>query len=200
MLLTIADLQNLQPPLRSSQFQSLQERLQLAIRQQQMGLPIQPLLDNDPTLKSLVKQVQRSLPNALQTSKRLKLHHLISAHLIDRVYVQIEINVGFHQGSPKLFEWAIREPDLNWVDQIKLWAATQHYEVAPNQVKLIVLALHPNRRVKKVMHYWNEEQQERTARTLLAQLDAQPSFRQTVSSNQTSIDDIDLNSIPEVVL
>lgn len=197
MLLTIADFQTLQPPLRSSRFQSLQKQLQLAIRQQHMGLPIQALLDNDPALRSLVEEVQCSLPNALQTSRRLKLQHPISAHLFDQVYMQIEINVGFHQGFPKLFEWAIRKPELNWVDQIKLWAATQHYEVAPNQVKLIVLVLHPNRRVKKVMHYWNEEQQERTARALLAQLDAQPGCELIVSSNKTSID---LDSIPEIVL
>ncbi|MGG6268885.1 hypothetical protein ACQ4M3_28860 [Leptolyngbya sp. AN03gr2] len=200
MLLTIADLQNLQPPLRSSRFQSLQERLQFAIRQQQIGLPIQPLLESDSTLKSLVKQVQRSLPNTLQSGKQLKLHHPISARLVDQVYVQIEINVGFHQRIPKLFEWAIRDPELNWCDQIKLWATTQHYEADPNQVKLIVLALHPNRRVKKVMHCWDRSQHEMTRQALLAQLNAQPSSESAVSVSQSSIDLIDLDSIREVVL
>lgn len=200
MLLTIADFQKSQPHLRFSRFQSLQEQLQLAIRQQQIGLSIQPLLESDLTLKSLVEQVQRALPNALQSGKQLKLHQPISARLVNQVYVQIEINVGFHQGSPKLFEWAIREPELNWCDQFKLWAATKHYEADPNQVKLIVLALHPDRKVKKVMHCWNEEQHEMTTQALLAQLNAQPSSESVVSVSQSSIDLIDLDSIREVVL
>lgn len=200
MLLTIADFQASHPPLQSSRFQFLQEQLQLAIRQQQMGLPIQPLLDNDLTLRSLVEQVQEALPKTLQSNKKLKLQHPISAHLCDRVYVQVEIHVGFHHGFPKLFEWSIREPELNWVDRIKLWAATQHYEVDPNQVRLIVLALHPDRPVKKAMHCWNEELQASTTQTLLTQLKAQSSAEPIDPSNQASIDTIDLSSIREVVL
>jgi hypothetical protein len=200
MLLTIADFQTFHPPLQSSRFQSLQEHLQLAIRQQQMGLPIQPLLDNNPTLRSLVEQVQESLPNSLQSNKKLKLQHPISAHLRDRAYVQVEINVGFHHRFPKLFEWAIRESELNWVDRIKLWAATQHYEADPNQVKLIVLALHPDRPVKKAMYCWNEDLQAITTQTLLTQLNAQPSLEPTESSGQRNVDAIDLDSIREVVL
>jgi hypothetical protein len=50
------------------------------------------------------------------------------------------------------------------------------------------------------MHRWSEEQQERTTKILLTQLNAQPSSEPIALSNLCSIRTIDLDSIREVTL
>jgi len=60
-------------------------------------------------------------------------------------YAAYPVNLGFQQGIPKLFEWALRKPNLNWSDRVKLWAITKHFDLPPKTVKLIVVALSRHR-------------------------------------------------------
>ncbi|KAM3101065.1 hypothetical protein ACKFKF_09635 [Phormidesmis sp. 146-12] len=174
MLITLSDLRKLQPSgldgLSPSPFSTLQDHLQLAIRQLHLNLPVEPLLQADSALHHLVCEVQASLPNALRPGRRLQLNYPIAALLGNQTYVRVEVNVGFRQGQPKLFEWVIRQPHLTWTDRVKLWVTTKHFEVHPNDVTLIVVALHPDRSAQKIVLHWNAELHEQTERWLFSLL------------------------------
>ncbi|KAM3090235.1 hypothetical protein ACKFKG_30050 [Phormidesmis sp. 146-35] len=174
MLITLSDLRKLQPSglddLFPSPFSALQDHLQLVIQQLHLNLPAEPLLQSDPALHHLVCEVQAALPNALCPGKRLQLNYPIAALLDGQIYVRVEVNVGFRQGQPKLFEWAIRQPHLTWSDRVKLWVTTKHFEMHPNDVTLIVVALHPNQSAQKIVLHWNAELHEQTERWLFSLL------------------------------
>jgi len=174
MLITLSDLQKLQSSdlsgLSPSPFATLQDQLQLVIRQLHLNLPVQPLLESDPALHHLIREVQTVLPNALRPEKQLRLDYLIAAPLCDQFFVEVNVNIGFRHGKPKLFEWAIRQPHLTWSDRVKLWATTKHFELSPNDVKLIVVALHLDQSAQKVVHHWNAELHEQTEQWLTSLL------------------------------
>jgi hypothetical protein len=174
MLITLSDLRKLQSSgldgLFPSPFSTLQDHLQLVIRQLHLNLPVQPLLQADPALHHLVCEVQAALPNALRSGKRLQLNYPIASPLDDQTYVRVEVNVGFRQGQPKLFEWAIRQPHLTWSDRVKLWVTTKHFEIHPNDVMLIVVALHPDKSAQKIVLHWNAELHEQTDQWLFSLL------------------------------
>lgn len=174
MLITLSDLQKLQPSdlsgLSPSPFSALQDRLLLVIRQLHLNLPVQPLLESDPTLHHLVREVQTVLPNALRPEKQLRLDYSIAAPLCDQFFVEVNVNIGFRHGKPKLFEWAIRQPHLAWSDRVQLWSITKHFELNPNDVRLIVVALHLDQSAQKVVHHWNAELHEQTEQWLISLL------------------------------
>jgi len=174
MLITLSDLRKLQSSgldgLSPSPFSTLQDHLQLVIRQLHLNLPVQSLLQSDPALHHLVCEVQAALPNALCSGKKLQLNYPIASPLDDQTYVRVEVNVGFRQGQPKLFEWAIRQPHLTWSDRIKLWVTTKHFQLHPNDVMLIVVALHPDQSAQKMVYHWNVELHEQTERWLFSLL------------------------------
>ena len=174
MLITLSDLRKLQSSgldgLSPSPFSTLQDHLQLVMRQLHLNLPLQPLLQADPALHHLVCEVQAALPNALRSGKRLQLNYPIASPLDDQTYVRVEVNVGFRQGQPKLFEWAIRQPHLTWSDRVKLWVTTKHFEVHPDDVMLIIVALHPDQSAQKIVVHWNAELHEQTERWLFSLL------------------------------
>lgn len=174
MLITLSDLRKLQSSgldgLSPSPFSTLQDHLQLVIQQLHLNLPVEPLLQTDPPLHHLVCEVQAALPNALRVGKRLQLNYQIAALLDDQTYVRVEVNVGFRQGQPKLFEWAIRQPHLTWSDRVKLWVTSKHFEIHPNHVMLIVVALHPDQSAQKIVLHWNAELHEQTERWLFSLL------------------------------
>lgn len=174
MLITLSDLRKLQSSkldgLSSSPLATLQDRLQLVMRQLHLNLPVQALLEAEPALAYLVREVQAALPNALHLDKRLQLHYPIAAPLDNQTYVEVTVNVGFRRGALKLFEWALRQPALHWSDRVQLWAATKHFERHPNDVTLIVVALQPDQPAQKSVHHWTTELHQQTEQWLISLL------------------------------
>lgn len=174
MLITLSDLRKLQSSepdgLSPLPFATLQDQLQLIMRQLHLDLPIQPLLDADPMLDHLVREVQAALPSALRSGKRLQLHYPIAAPLDNQTYVEVTVNVGFRHGTLKLFEWALRQPALHWSDRVQLWAATKHFEQHPSDVTLIVVALQPDQPTRKSVHHWTTELHQQTEQWLISLL------------------------------
>lgn len=174
MLITLSDLCKLQsseldglPP---SPFATLQDQLQLVLRQLHLNLPVQALLEAEPVLDHLVREVQAALPSALCSGKRLQLHYPIAALLDNQTYVEVTVNVGVRRGTLKLFEWALRQPTLHWSDCVQLWAATKHFGRHPSDVMLIVVALQPDRPAQKIVHHWNAELHQQTEQWLVSLL------------------------------
>ena len=213
MLITLSDLQKMrsaktlkrvslaQPPPAQ-----LQDWLQTLIRQLHLNLPVQPFLDNDPLLNRLAQEVQNSLPNLFNPKKRVQLQTSIAAPLKvkqEQLFIQVQANLGFKQGIPKLFEWALRSPRLNWSDRVKLWAVTKHFNLQPETLKLVVVALHRHQPAQTVVHSWNRRRHHQTQRELVAMLvhDAQDSIA-SPNQNEISAEVIDpalvLNQIKEV--
>ncbi len=187
----------------------LQERLQLLIHQHHLKLPIQPLLDNDPLLKRLMQDVQTALPQCFRPKKRLRLHTAIAAPLMiaeDPIYIEVTVNLGFRRGNPKLLEWALRKPDLTWSDRVKLWVITKHFDLQPEAVKLIVVALRRHRPTQTVVYRWHRLLHKQTERWLqqlvAAALAPQPAPSMPMNPvRQTDLHPfIDLEAIEEVPL
>ena len=180
-LLTLSDLdrtintnQLQEPPLVPSY---IQERLQLLVKQNLMGLPVEPILNSYPQFKQWVFQLKELSPSLFLPQRKLFVDIPIQAK-IDRTKrgvteensalsppfkaLQVRANVGLIKGTPKLFEWAIRHPVLTWQDRVKLWVAAEFFEIEPRKLQLIVLALHPTQKAQKVQFTWNSEQHRQT--------------------------------------
>ncbi|NJM59364.1 MAG: hypothetical protein HC849_02810 [Oscillatoriales cyanobacterium RU_3_3] len=180
-LLTLSDLdrtintnQLQEPPLVPSY---MQERLQLLVKQNLMGLPVEPILNSYPQFKLWVFQLKELSPSLFLPQRKLLVDIPIQAKL-DRIKrgvteessslspafkaIQVRANVGLVKGKPKLFEWAIRHPVLTWQDRVKLWVAAEFFELEPHKLQLIVLALHPTQRARKVQFTWNSKQHRQT--------------------------------------
>jgi hypothetical protein len=196
MLIMLSDLQKMrsaktlkrvssdQPPLAQ-----LQDWLQTLIRQLHLNLPVQPFLDNDPLMHRLAQEVQNSLPNLFNPKKRVQLQTSIAAPLKvkqEQLFIQVQVNLGFKQGIPKLFEWALRSPRLNWSDRVKLWAVTNHFHLQPETLKLVVVALHCHQSAQTVVHAWNRRRHRQTQRELVAML-ADSDQDSIAPSNQDAI-------------
>lgn len=214
MLITISDLHRIQAD-RNQQISSyahqnphLQKQLQLVIRQWHLGLPIQPFLDADPVLDQLVHQVQTALPNLFKPNKKLYLHTPISTILnVEAIThtIQVDVNLGFRHGIPKLLEWGVRSPELNWSDLVKLWTVTQHFAIAPSDLKLIVIALHPNQPAQKIVHEWTDDLQQQTQEWLMMQLAGDTFHPQLAVVHEPEMDLVEstianLEAIAEVML
>lgn len=214
MLITISDLYRIQSdrnqhiPSYTHHNSHLQEQLQRVIRQWHLGLPIQPFLDADPVLSELVYQVQTLLPNLFKSSKRLYLHTPIATilNVEDIVHtIQVEVNLGFRHGIPKLVEWGVRSPELNWSDLVKLWTVTQHFAIAPSDLKLIVVALHPEQMAQKMVREWTDDLHQQTHEWLMMQLSSEVPHDPSAVVNEPESDPLwseiaNLEAIAEVVI
>jgi hypothetical protein len=214
MLITISDLHRIQSdcsqhiPSYADHNSHLQEQLQRVIRQWHLGLPIQPFLDADPVLDELVCQVQTLLPNLFKPNKKLYLHAPISTilNVEDMAHtIQVEVNLGFRHGIPKLVEWGLRSPELNWSDLVKLWTVTQHFAIAPSDLKLIVVALHPDQMAQKMMQGWTDELHQQTQEWLTMQLSVNEKHPQSAVVHEPESDPLgseitNLEAIAEVVI
>jgi hypothetical protein len=214
MLITISDLYRIQADL-NQQIPSyahhnphLQEQLQRVIRQWHLGLPIQPFLDADPVLDELVYQVQTLLPNLFKPNKKLYLHTPISTILNVEAMahtIQVDVNLGFRHNIPKLVEWGLRSPELNWSDLVKLWTVTQHFAIAPSDLKLIVVALHPDQMAQKIVHEWTDELHQQTQEWVMRQLSVNEKHPQSAAVHESESDPLwetiaNLEAIAEVVI
>ncbi|MBD2341483.1 hypothetical protein H6G64_31535 [Calothrix sp. FACHB-156] len=96
-------------------------------------------------------------------------------------------------------ERAVRNPDLSWQDQVELWATTLQYSVIPDQIKLVILALHPVKTAQRLDVRWtkkNHRQTEKGLIKLLTQSQENNSPFNIVNSELASI--VDLEHISEV--
>ena len=214
MLITIPDLyriqsdRNQQIPSHTHHNPHLQEQLQRVIHQWHLGLPIQPFLDADPVLDELVYQVQTLLPNLFKPNKKLYLHAPISTilNVEDMAHtIQVDVNLGFRRGIPKLFEWGVRSPELNWSDLVKLWTVTQHFAIVPSDLNLIVVALHLDQPAQKMTHIWNDDLHQQTQEWLMMQLSVNEKHPQSAVVHEPESDPLwetisNLEAIAEVMI
>jgi hypothetical protein len=174
---------------------------QLVMKQMFLGLPVQPLLKTHPYMGRWMRQIKKLAPELFQPKRKLLIDTQIVAPLAEKSFIQVQTNIGFRRGIPRLYEWAVRRPKLIWQDRVKLWAACEQYSISPEQVQLIVLALHPSKPACRVKVGWSQVQHEQT-KQWLSQIISQ-SLKETpvlpeVTGSGTPL--LDLESIPEVVL
>lgn len=153
----------------------IQEQLQLAVKQMLMGLPVEPLLDNNPQIQQWVNELKQLSPSLFVPHKKLlpdipltakvDLNSSLLTNLNQKCYpqhqfkiIELRAHIGIVKGKPRLFEWAIRHPILSWQDRVKLWVATEYFKIQPQELQLIVLALHPTRAAQKVSFSWDRRQ------------------------------------------
>jgi hypothetical protein len=163
----------------------IQEQLQLAVKQMLMGLPVEPLLDNNLQIQQWVNQLKQLSPSLFVPYKKLLSDIPITAKIdlnpsfyrtnTSHKYpqkpqfkvIEVRANVGIVRGNPRLFEWAIRHPILSWQDRVKLWVAAEYFKIQPQELQLIVLALHPTRAAQKVSFSWDRRQHRQIKNWLL---------------------------------
>ncbi|MEG4225515.1 hypothetical protein QUA35_05875 [Microcoleus sp. N9_B2] len=227
-LLTLSDLNQ---TIHNSQLQEsplvpsyLQERLQLLVKQNLMGLPVEPILNSHPQFQQWVFQLKELSPSLFLPQRKLFVDIPLQTKL-DRTkrgvteensspsppfkVIQVRTNVGLVKGTPRLFEWAIRHPVLTWQDRVKLWVAAEFFELEPHKLQLIVLALHPTQPAKKVQFAWDSKQHRKTQNWLLTTIERET--EQTVVklncyltpqpkevATAINLDEINLDEINEV--
>jgi len=188
---------------------ALQSRLMLAIHQRQMGLDNEAMVRSDRPLSRLLDQLQAQMPQALRPSPYLRmglpLHTVLSMPNGASVTLQVEVNLGYRRGVPKLLDWALRCPRFGWSDAVKLWVAARYFEerhrLAPAQLKLVAIALHPTRSAQAVVFEWNGRRHRQTERWLLGQLCMERSVERSGVQAKAEGDGLmDLDAIPEVVI
>ena len=140
----------------------LHEQLHLVIKQKRLGLNVQPLLTANPLLNYCLEQLESLLVGIFEPRKKLFIDSTLTNQLTSDLIINVHTNIGIVKGFPRLIEWGIRVPKLNWQDNIKLWVATDYFQIKPHQLKLTVLALHPNQKAAKCSYRWSNEQQKQT--------------------------------------
>lgn len=115
----------------------IQQQLQLAVKQMLMGLPVEPLLDNNPQIQQWVNELKQLSPSLFVPHKKLlpdipltakvDLNSSLRTNLNQKYYpqhqfkiIEVRAHIGIVKGKPRLFEWAIRHPILSWQDRVKL--------------------------------------------------------------------------------
>ena len=162
----------------------IQEQLQLAVKQMLMGLPVEPILDNNPQIQQWVNELKQLSPSLFVPHKKLlpdipltakvDLNSSLLTNLNQKYYpqhqfkiIEVRAHIGIVKGKPRLFEWAIRHPILSWQDRVKLWVAAEYFKIQPQELQLIVLALHPTRAAQKVSFSWDRRQHRKIKNWLL---------------------------------
>ena len=162
----------------------IQEQLQLAVKQMLMGLPVEPLVDNNPQIQQWVNELKELSPSLFVPHKKLlpdipltakvDLNSSLLTNLNQKYYpqhqfkiIEVRAHIGIVKGKPRLFEWAIRHPILSWQDRVKLWVAAEYFKIQPQELQLIVLALHPTRAAQKVSFSWDRRQHRQIKNWLL---------------------------------
>lgn len=213
-LLTLSDFQ----PTRSHKSTSLvhshiQQQFQLLVKQMLIGLPVEPILDNYPQFQQWIISLKELAPGLFVPHKKLFVDLTITARLAGNLdanntsspssfpLIEVRTNLGIIKGRKHLFEWGIRHSSLSYSDRIKLWVATEHFQVNPDEMQLIVLALHPTKTAQKVVFNWDNKQHKRTRNWLINKITEQtnqsfqPSIAvvnsDTASTLAKSLDEID---------
>lgn len=178
-----------------------QANFQLVMKQIFLGLPVEPLLKAYPHMGRWMHQIKKLAPELFQPKKKLLIDTQVVAPLAENAFIQVHANIGFRRGIPRLYEWAVRRPNLNWQDRVKLWAACEQYSISPQLVQLVVLALHPSKPVRRVKISWSQDRHEQTQQWLsqvISQSHEETPARSQIE--QSVVPMLDLESIPEVTI
>ena len=150
-----------------------------------MGLPVEPILGNNPLIQQWVNELKELSPSLFVPHKKLLPDIPLTAkidlnsslyltNLNQKYYpqhqfkiIEVRAHIGIVKGKPRLFEWAIRHPILSWPDRVKLWVAAEYFKIQPQELQLIVLALHPTRAAQKVSFSWDKKQHRQIKNWLL---------------------------------
>lgn len=178
------------------------DNFSLVMRQLFLGLTVEPLLNAYPQIAQWVDQIQELAPEIFQSRKKLLVDNPVIAPLVindDKHFIQVLTNIAFKQGIPRLYEWAIRHPYLSWQDRVKLWTTARQYSVTPNQIQLVVLALHPIKPAQRLDVRWNKKDQMQTEKWLIKLLTQSPENNSpsNVANNELS-PMVNLDDISEV--
>lgn len=162
---------------------SIQQQFQLTVKQILMGLPVSPILNNYPQLQQWICSLKELLPSLFIPHKKLFVDFPLTAEIKCNSWMEnktsspccnqvIEVwtNMGIVRERPRLFEWGIRHPLLSYSDRIKLWVATEYFQINPNEMRLTVLALHPTEAAQKVVFNWDSKQHKRTHNRLIKRI------------------------------
>ncbi|BAY35529.1 hypothetical protein NIES37_70260 (plasmid) [Tolypothrix tenuis PCC 7101] len=189
-------------PNRSAFDSIVADNLSLVMKQLFLGLTVEPLLNAYPQIAQWVSQIQELAPEIFQSQKKLLVDSPVIAPLAineDNYFIQVLTNIAFKQGIPRLYEWAVRNPDLSWQDRVKLWTTARQYSVTPNQIQLVVLALHPVKPAQRLDVDWNTKNHRQTEKWLIKLLTQSPdnkSQSNIVIPELSSM--VNLEAIPEV--
>ncbi|MFN6456133.1 MAG: hypothetical protein RM022_028605 [Nostoc sp. EfeVER01] len=189
-------------PNRSAFDSIVADNFSLVMRQLFLGLTVEPLLNAYPQIAQWVYQIQELAPEIFKSRKKLLVDNPVIAPLAindDKHFIQVLTNIAFKQGIPRLYEWAIRHPYLSWQDRVKLWTTARQYSVTPNQIQLVVLALHPDKAAQRLDVRWNKKDQMQTEKWLIKLLTQSPdnkSQSNIVIPELSSM--VNLEAIPEV--
>lgn len=203
-LLTLSDLKPIGINKSSSLVSTyIQQQFQLTLKQTLMGLPVQPILDNYPPLKQWICSLKELLPSLFVPHKKLLVDFPLTAQIEYNLsrknstyspgwnqVIEVRTNVGIVRERPRLFEWGIRHPKLSYSDRVKLWVATEYFQVNPNQMRLTVLALHPTEAAQKVVFSWDSKQHKRTHNWLIKRINEQisQSYQPSIVLGKTNTD------------
>lgn len=184
-----------------------QRRLLTLLRQAQLGLDYQPMLQNHPELQHLIEQLQSVMPAALTTpSRHLRIQRPIQAPLIldgATHWIHGTVNLGYQRGIPKLIDWAIRRPRPSQADSVKLWVAAEHFHrtegLGLNQLKLVIVALRFTQHPQTLVIRWNRQLHDQTQTWIIQQLMGED---QTTMPREgpTAAIYLDINKMPEVAI
>ncbi|GAC1450395.1 MAG: hypothetical protein NVS2B14_14290 [Chamaesiphon sp.] len=61
-----------------------------------------------------------------------------------------------------MIEWGIRSPRLNLSDRIKLWTTCEYFSLSPDDIDLMVLAVHPEFPPQMKIFNWDLERHKET--------------------------------------
>ncbi len=189
-------------PNRSAFDSIVADNFSLVMRQLFLGLPVEPLLNAYPQIAQWVSQIQELAPEIFKSRKKLLVENPVIAPLAindDNHFIQVLTNLAFKQGIPRLYEWAIRHPHLSWQDRVKLWTTARQYSVTPNQIQLVVLALHPVKPAQRLNVRWNKKAQMQTEKWLIKLLtqSSENNSPSNVANNELS-SMVNLDDISEV--
>ncbi|NES98742.1 MAG: hypothetical protein F6K32_26940 [Desertifilum sp. SIO1I2] len=152
----------------------VQQQFKLLVKQMLMGLPVEPILNNYPQFRQWILELQELSPSLFVPRKKLSVDLPLTARLelnssspSSFKVIEVRTNVGLFKGKERLFEWGIRNPILSYSDRVKLWVATERFQLKPDEMQLTVLALHPTKAAQKVVFSWNHKQHKRTRNWLI---------------------------------
>lgn len=148
----------------------LQEQFQLAVKQKQLGLSLEYLSEEYQLIANWIEQLDCFIPGLFKPNKQVHLDLLLTAKFnikkSQKFWLKTPVNLAFIKGKPRLLEWAIRQPDLNLQDRIKLWVTTQYLRLEPANLAMTVCSFNPDSLPVKNTYHWSKEQHREIQRQL----------------------------------
>jgi len=215
MILTLSDLirrSSNQSPLKPSaspQKHQLNNRINLVIQQCRLGLDNRAMIESDPDLHRLIDQLQTLAPSLFTSTGQLDVQIELTAPLPPDstptpVSIQVLVNVGIKNKTPKLFDWSIRRPTLSWHDRIACWVTTEYYKptgIVPGQLTLIVIALSLSQPPTPIVFHWNRRLHKQTEAWLVRRVRGEAEPTELHQPKPRTLDlarELDFASIKEI--